>query len=453
MIKNNLKNRKFTNAQKIIGKQFISELNSIYELIKSNVDKGLSENKINDVLRRKSIICHTEANPMNLKEYAEYIKNSILSFKEVYPDINIGYSVLGSIVGKPTFMCIDAKLRLLTEAIDKNREISVKDILNITTVYSERWNILLNQRLKYPYANYLEYFYMNNIDKIYESFKDDIIIKYLLNEKEIDINVNKTVYNNGKTGRIIKNRTSIKSFFDSIKDIMVMDNNNYLVSLPEDNVYNDLYTKYVTFQNYSDIIPYDIVKKISIGIGTKLIDTNGKSYILLEDIRNNGYSNNKEIMTDNGVISMNIIDSIQLPFSKSKNISKLYLQPYQYYTFNNYMNLNNKIPKNTIFYDDIGRKHKLLNIYNFNKPNITTNKGTFNSKEITFKYIKHKLLNIYTFNKPNITTNKGTFNSKEITFKNKDNNKEYHYNEKNDRDDYNYEYENDGEYENENKNN
>ena len=158
-------------------------------------------------------------------------------------------------------------------------------------------------------------------------------------------------------------------------------------------------------------------------IGTKLIDTNGKSYILLEDIRNNGYSNNKEIMTDNGVISMNIIDSIQLPFSRQMNNIKLYLQSYQYYTFNNYMNLNlnKKIPKNTIFYDDIGRKHKLLNIY--------------------------------TFNKPNITTNKGTFNSKEITFKNKDNNKEYYYNEKNDRDDYNYEYENDGEYENENKNN
>jgi len=190
-------------------------------------------------------------------------------------------------------------------------------------------------------------------------------------------------------------------------------------------------------------------------IRTKLIDTNGKSYILLEDIRNNGYSNNKEIMTDNGVISMNIIDSIQLPFSRQMNNIKLYLQSYQYYTFNNYMNLNlnKKIPKNTIFYDDIGRKHKLLNIYTFNKPNITTNKGTFNSKEITFKYIKHKLLNIYTFNKPNITTNKGTFNSKEITFKNKDNNKEYYYNEKNDRDDYNYEYENDGEYENENKNN
>lgn len=435
MIKNNFKNRKFTNAEKNRGKQFISELNSIYELIKSNVDKGLSENKINDVLRRKSIICHTEANPMILKEYAEYIKNSILSFKEVYPDINIGYSVLGSIVGEPTFMCVDAKLRLLTEAIDKNREVSVKDILNITTVYSERWNILLNQRLKYPYADYLDYFYMNNIDKIYESFKEDIIIKYLLNEKEIDINVNKTVYNNGKTGRSIKNRTSIKSFFDSIKDIIVMDNNNYLVSLPEDNIYNDLYNKYIIFQTYSDIIPYDIVKKKkpSIGFGTKLIDTNGKSYILLEDIRNNSYSNNKEIMTDNGVISMNIIDSIQLPFSKSKNISELYLQPYQYYTYNNYMNLNNlnlnnlnkKIPKNTIFYDDIGRKHKLLNIYTYNKPNITTNKGTFNSKEITFKYIKH----IKHINK----------------------NKEYHYNKNNDSDDYNYEYE--GQYENENKNN
>ena len=389
----NLKNRKFSNVERSRGKQFISELDSIYELIKSKVDEGLSESKIHSVLHSKSIICHTEANPMNLKEYAEYIKNSILSFKEVYPDINIGYGVLGSIVGSPGFMCVDAKLRLLTQAIDKNRDISVKDIPNITTVYGERWNVVLNQRLMYPYANYLEYVYMNNIDKIYESFKEDNIIKYLLNEKEININVNKTVYNNAKTGRSIKNRTSIKSFFDSIKDFITMDKNDYLVSLPEDDLFNDLYSKYIIFQNYSDIIPYDIVKNISIGIGTKLIDTDGKSYILLEDIRNNGYSNNKKIMTDNGLISMNIIDSIQLPFSKSKNINKLYLNPHQYYTFNNYFELNNKIPKNTIFYDDIGRKHKVLNVFTFNKPNITTNKGTFKLNKITFKYIKHNTIN------------------------------------------------------------
>jgi hypothetical protein len=419
MIKNNLKTKKFTNVEKSRGKQFISELNSIYELIKSKVNEGLSEKQIDTILRSKSIICHTEANPMNLKEYSEYIKNSILSFQEVYPDINIGYGVLGSIVGLHSFMCVDAKLRLLTEAIDKNREISIKDIPNITTVYGERWNVLLNQRLMYPYANYLEYFYMNNINKIYESFKEDNIIKYLLNEKEININVNKTVYNNGKIGRSVKNRTSIKSFFDSIKDFITMDDNDYLVSLPEDDLFNDLYAKYIIFQNYSDIIPYDIVKNISIWIGTKLIDTNGKSYILLEDIKNNSYSNNKKIMTDNGLISMNIIDSIQLPFSKSKNINKLYLEPHQYYTFNNYIELNNKIPKNTIFYDDIGRKYKLLNIYTFNKPNINTDKGTFKSNKITFKYIKYNTKN-----------------------NNRNNSKEYKYNKNIENNEYNYEYEN-----------
>jgi hypothetical protein len=443
MIKNNI-NLTSEKSKKLInnGEKFYNNLHSILDKITQKLMQNKSNSEIERNLHMNGIICHTEANPMKIKEYREYLKNSLIQFDEVYLlNIRKGFYILGESIGIGNGgYCVDAKLRTLTDAIDKNREISYKDVKNITDVYIERLEYIKKRRYEYPYFSYIEYIHMNNISKIYESFKEDNIIKYLLSEKEINIKNNKNIYVH-ETNELIKSRTSLYNFYKSIIESITMENNNFIVSIQEgDFIYNNLLKKFKTEQNYGNFIPIDIIKKYKLfsyfEIGTLLIGNEvtdvwnihtrkiikkikNKEYILIDDKRNISLILNKknenqnenenknnlfnklkdrklkshEFMTDNGIINISNIESIRLSYNKSIN-----LIDYGYYDYDAFcLKIKvKKLIKNTIFYDNNGYKYVVLDDFNIPSINsnnlnnfiINTNKGKINYYSIEIAVVK-----------------------------------------------------------------